>query len=167
MLKSLRPLATAVVLCAPFLGGASGCENKETCNEAIRVTRDALSKEHTAVARQWRDYAWKVCSDQSQLAPLDQEIVAKEAEVKKRAEDEAKRVADAAKKRMDTAQRVWLNFDKEEEEKQTLDRLETYRDKAEKMSEGLPDEYKKQIDAYNAKEFARRQRNIKKREEKK
>jgi hypothetical protein len=162
LLDSLRPLAIAVVLCSPVLAGASGCEDTEACNEAIRITRDALTKEHTASARQWRDHAWKVCSDQGLLAPLDQEIVAKEAEVKKRAEDEAQRLADAAKQRMKTAQRVWAGFDKLEEPKRTAERLETHREKAETMTEGLPEEYRKQIEAYNTKEYARRQKNLKK-----
>jgi hypothetical protein len=163
---SLRQLVLFIAACSPFLGGASACEDSAACDEAVRVTRDAISKGQTASARQWREHAWKVCRDTAALGPLDQEIVAKEAELKKQVEDAAKKVADAAKSRMNAAQRVWAQFDELDEKKQTLDRLEQYEEKAETMSDGLPDEYKKQLDQYNAGELARRKKRVKKLEEK-
>lgn len=142
------------------LSGATltGCVDKEKCDEALRVTREALAKEQPDIARQWRDRAWKICNDSNVTSPLDQEIVAKETELSKRAADLAKQVADAAQKRMSTAGSVWRGFDTQEEKDRTPERLEVYRAKAEHMSDGLPPEYAQQIQAYNAREYDRRKR---------
>jgi hypothetical protein len=141
---------TLSVLCA------SGCVDKEKCDEAIRVTRDSLSKQQPDLARQWRDRAWKICSDSNLTAPLDKEIVDKEAEIAKKAADAAKAVADAAQSRINTAQKTWLTFDKLDEKDHTEERLDTYKDRAARYSQGLPPEYAKQVDDYNAGQYAKR-----------
>jgi hypothetical protein len=135
---------------------ASACKDQEKCDEAIRVTREAINKEQTDVARQWRDRAWKMCDDPATVANLDKEILAKEEEVKKRAEDEAKKVADAAQARMEKAGKVWKKFDKLEDDDKTLSRLDKHRETAERMTKGLPDDYKKQIEKFNDKQYKRR-----------
>ena len=145
-------------LLGALLGGlcTTGCVDKEKCDEALRVTREALSKEQPDIARQWRDRAWKICNDSAITSPLDKEILDKETELKKRAEDLQKQVADAAKKRINTAQAVWLGFDKLEEKDRTLERLTAHQHKASRMARGLPPEYQKQIEDYNAREFGKR-----------
>jgi hypothetical protein len=137
-----------------------GCVDKEKCDEAMRVTRDALSKEQPDLARQWRDRAWKICADSTLTSPLDKEIVDKEAEIAKKAADLVKNVADAAQNRMNTAQKVWLGFDKLDEKDHTEERLDAYRDKASRMSQGLPPEYAKQVDDYNNGQYAKRKASL-------
>jgi hypothetical protein len=135
----------------------TGCVDKEKCDEAVRVTREALSKEQPDLARQWRDRAWKICDDSAITSPLDQQILEKEAELKKREEDLQKQVAESAKKRINTAQKVWLAFDQLEEKDRTADRLAAHKQKAAKMAQGLPPEYQKQIEDYNQREFGKRE----------
>jgi hypothetical protein len=135
---------------------AVGCVDKEKCEQAVTVTRDALAKEQTDIARQWRDRAWKMCDDPAGTQALDKEIVDKEAEIRKRAEDAAKAAGLAAQQRMNTATAVWKGFDALDEKERTLDRLEPYREKASRMSTGLAPEYAQQVDVYNAREYAKR-----------
>jgi hypothetical protein len=136
--------------------GATGCVDKEKCDEAVRVTRDALSKEQPDLARQWRDRAWKICSDPNLTAPLDKEITDKEAELAKRAGDQQKQIADAAQQRMNTATTVWRTFDKLDPKAQTEPQLAAHKAKADRMSQGLPPDYAKQVDDYNSREYAKR-----------
>src|SRR5690349_3296712 len=147
----LRATAVATVLVL-----AVGCVDKEKCEQAVSVTRDALAKEQTDLARQWRDRAWKMCNDPSGTQALDKEIVDKEAEIAKRTEDAAKQAGLAAQQRMNTAAAVWKGFDALEEKDRTVERLEPYREKAARMSAGLAPEYAQQLDAYNAREYAKR-----------
>lgn len=138
-------------------GAASvGCVDKEKCDEAVRVTRDALAKEQPDLARQWRERAWKICNDSAITTPLDKEITDKEAELAKRTADLAKQVADAAQKRMNTATAVWHGYDAQPEKDRNLQRLEVYRAKAESMADGLPPEYGQQLQAFNSREYAKR-----------
>lgn len=147
---------TAIAATLGALVLITGCVDKEKCEQAVSVTRDALAKEQTDLARQWRDRAWKMCNDQSATQALDKEIVDKEAELRKRADDAAKQAGLAAQQRMNTATAVWKGFDALEEKDRTLERLEPYREKASRMSAGLAPEYTTQIDAYNAREYAKR-----------
>lgn len=139
---------------------STGCVDKEKCDEALRVTRDALAKEQPDLARQWRERAWKICDDSTVTSPLDQEIVNKEAELSKRAADLAKQVADAAQKRMTTASQVWHGFDAEDEKDRTAARLDVYKAKADRMTDGLPPEYAQQIQTYNSAEYEKRKQAI-------
>jgi hypothetical protein len=145
---------------------ATGCVDQEKCDEAVRVTRDALSKEQTDLARQWREYAWKTCDDTAMTATLDQEIVAKEAEIAKKAADEIKKIQDAAQQRLKAAANVWAKFSKLDVEKQTAENLKRYRDKAEQMAEDLPDEFVKQIQEYNEKLYDKLQDRVEELEKK-
>jgi hypothetical protein len=154
VLASCGVLRGAAVASALVL--AAGCVDKEKCEQAVTVTRDALAKEQTDLARQWRDRAWKMCDDQAGTQALDKEIVDKEAELRKRADDAAKAAGLAAQQRMNTATAVWRGFDALDEKDRTLERLEPYREKASRMSSGLAPEYAQQIDVYNASEYAKR-----------
>lgn len=138
----------------------SACKDQEKCDEAIRVTRDAINKEQMDLARQWRDRAWKKCDDPATISNLDKEILAKEDEIKKRAEAEAKKVADAAQKRMEQAGKIWKKFDKLDKKKKTLSRLDTYRETAGRTTKGLPDAYVKQIKEFNDTQYKRRKKRL-------
>ena len=161
-LKFLAAPAAAFLLLSP-----AGCVDKEKCEEAIRVTRDALAKDQPALARQWRDRAWNMCNDAATVGNLDKEILDKEAAIKKRAEDEQKAIADAAQKRMNTSTALWKRFDKLSSKKQTLAQLEKYNEKAADMKDGLPEQYAKQVEDFNEKQFEKRKKRIEKREKEK
>lgn len=149
---------SAFVACVLSGVALVGCVDKEKCEEAIRVTRDSLAKEQPALARQWRERAWKICNDSAMTATLDKEIVDKETEIAKKAADLQKQVADAAQARMKTAGTVWRGYDALEEKQRTVANLDLYREKASHMSQGLPADYAKQIDDYNQREYDRRRR---------
>jgi len=53
-----------------------------------------MGSEDFALAKQWREYAWKNCEDQTSLASLDQELANKEAEVTHRKAEEATKGAE-------------------------------------------------------------------------
>ena len=126
----LAPLSFAI-----GVFGTTGCVDKEKCEEAIRVTRDALSKEQPDIARQWRERAWKICSDAAMTATLDKEIVDKEAELAKRAADAIKAVGESAQQRLNTATGVWKAYDKLSEKDHNAERLEAHRQTAARMSQ--------------------------------
>ncbi|MBX3128599.1 MAG: hypothetical protein KF718_17890 [Polyangiaceae bacterium] len=71
-----------------------GCNQKDQgkCDNGKSVTKQAVASEDFALARQWRDYAYKHCADAAALKALDDEIVSKEAEVTSR-KAEQQRVA--------------------------------------------------------------------------
>jgi hypothetical protein len=164
--RQIRKCPVLTILVAASTLSSAGCTNKEQCDEGVRVTRDALTKEQTELARQWREYTWKVCQDAQLVSQLDREILDKETEIRKRAEDEAKKIGEAAQQRMTQAGKVWVAFDELDEKRQTRDRLLQYKDKAAKMGQGLPEEYVKQIEDYNEREFERRDTRLAKKETK-
>jgi hypothetical protein len=135
---------------------ATGCVDKEKCDEAIRVTRDALSKDQPDLARQWRERAWKLCNDATLTAPLDKEIVDKEAELAKRAADAQKQLGEAAQQRLNQATSVWKAYDALDAKDRTAAMLDEYKSRAGRMTQGLPPEYAKQVEDYNAAQYARR-----------
>ena len=152
--KGIRPTCFAWALFAVF--GAPACVDKQKCDEAISVTRDALTKDQPDIARQWRDRAWKLCNDATLTSPLDKEIVDKEAELAKRAADSAKQMADAAQQRLNQATTIWKSYDALDPKDRTAAKLEQYKANAARMTQGLPPEYAKQIDDYNAAQYSRR-----------
>lgn len=154
--SSLRRFVS-VPLVAGVLGLlAGGCVDKEKCDEAVKVTRDALAKEQPDIARQWRERAWKICNDATMTAALDKEIVDKEAELAKRNADAVQAVAASAQQRMNTGTAVWRAYDKLDPKEHSPEVLDAYRQKAEKMGQGLPPEYAAQIATYNSGEYEKR-----------
>jgi hypothetical protein len=149
-----RRVGATLAVAAAVLAG--GCVDKEKCDEAIRVTRDALGKEQPDIARQWRDRAWKICNDSTLTSGLDKEITDKEAELAKRVADNAKQIADAAQQRLNQATSLWKSFDHEAEKERTAERLDQFKSKAAQMAQGLPPEYAKQVEDYNESQYARR-----------
>jgi len=150
-----RSVGPAFVVAAASIF-ATACVDKEKCDEAIRVTREALTKEQPDIARQWRDRAWKICNDSTLTSGLDKEITDKEAELAKRVADNAKQVADAAQQRLNQATSLWKAFDHEDEKLRTAERLDQFKTKAAQMAQGLPPEYAKQVLDYNESQYARR-----------
>lgn len=72
---------------------ASGCKKKdaEKCDNALKVSRQAADTGDFALARQWREYAYKHCEDPASLQALDKDIVDKEKQLlEKKAAEEAK-----------------------------------------------------------------------------
>lgn len=90
----LKVLGTAVLSSAAL----AGCSQKsaEKCADGQKVARQAIESGDFALAKQWREYAYKQCADTSALAALDQEIVNKEAAATAEAERAAKSKADTA-----------------------------------------------------------------------
>jgi hypothetical protein len=77
---------------------ALGCNQKdaEKCTQALNVARQSATAEDFALAKQWREYAYKQCDDQSTLATLDRELTDSEAASIARKEAEAKKKAEKA-----------------------------------------------------------------------
>ena len=101
-----RRVGQALVVAAASVF-ATACVDKEKCDEAIRVTREALTKEQPDIARQWRDRAWRICNDSTLTSGLDKELTDKEAELAKRVADNAKQIADGAQQRLNQATSLW------------------------------------------------------------
>jgi hypothetical protein len=74
----------------------SSCKRKdpEKCQQGITVAKQALAAEDVPLAKQWREYAWKNCEDQTTLQSFDQELVNREAEIAKRQADQATQQAE-------------------------------------------------------------------------
>jgi hypothetical protein len=89
MLKSALPLAAIVVI-------SLGCSNKDKdkCDEALRVTRQSLQVENTALASQWRERAYTYCDEAATLQALDAEIVKTNSDIQQRRTAEETRKAE-------------------------------------------------------------------------
>jgi hypothetical protein len=99
-LESRTPLAVRIgarlsagvfALVALSVLPVSGCKRKdpEKCQQGITVAKQALAAEDVPLAKQWREYAYKNCEDQTALSSFDQELVNREAEITKRQADQA------------------------------------------------------------------------------
>lgn len=85
-----------VLLVAPL---ALGCQsrNAEKCDQGFSVTRQAIKSNDFALAKQWREFSYKMCDpagqDKEGLVALDQELSSAEATVKAKADADAQRKA--------------------------------------------------------------------------
>lgn len=92
----LRP-GTSCALALVLL--ALGCQtrNAEKCEQGFSVTRQAIKSNDFALAKQWREFAYKMCDpagqDKEGLVALDQELSTAEASVKAKADADAQRKA--------------------------------------------------------------------------
>jgi hypothetical protein len=92
----LRPGTSLVVGCVLF---ALGCQtrNAEKCEQGLTVTKQTVKSSDFAAAKQWREFAYKMCDaagqDKDALASLDKELSSAEATVKANADAEAQRKA--------------------------------------------------------------------------
>lgn len=74
-----------------------GCQtrNAEKCEQGFSVTRQAIKSNDFALAKQWREFSYKMCDpsgqDQSNLTALDQELSSAEASFKSKADADAQR----------------------------------------------------------------------------
>jgi hypothetical protein len=84
-------LALLTLACVSLAGCKKG--DPEKCTQAQTVVRTAAANGDFASARQWRDYAYQQCEDQSTLPALDQSIVQAEsaATAKKTADEQERR----------------------------------------------------------------------------
>lgn len=91
-----RPGTSLALLLASL---ALGCNAKDAakCNQGFDVTRQAIKSSDFAVAKQWREYAYKQCDaagdDKQGLSTLDQELSTAEATFKAAADAAAQRKA--------------------------------------------------------------------------
>ncbi len=87
--------------------GTTGCKRKDAakCDEALGVARKSADVADFALARQWREYAYKHCEDSGQLQALDKEIVDKE-----RAHQEKEAAEAALRKEVDDLARVFADW---------------------------------------------------------
>ncbi|HTM43989.1 MAG TPA: hypothetical protein VL137_03485 [Polyangiaceae bacterium] len=140
----------------------SACKDKQKCDEAVQTTRQALTVDDTALARQWRDRSFKMCGDKAQLATLDKEILAKEDEAVTRAQAAAKKARDLAQSKVDEINRLWLGIDKLDAFQHEGKKLEKDKVEAEiknAYSEGkralreVDDAYQQELQQYNAGEY--------------
>jgi hypothetical protein len=95
-LRAGRTATAALLSTLLFLPALSSCKKKdpEKCQQGLTTTRQALGAEDFALARQWRDYAYKQCEDTTVLGALDQELVNKEADTNRRAQEQAQKKAE-------------------------------------------------------------------------
>jgi hypothetical protein len=93
---SFRPGTSLAVGCVVL---ALGCQTRDAdkCNQGFDVTRQAIKSNDFALAKQWREFAYKNCDaagqDKDGLATLDKELSTAEATVKANADAEAQRKA--------------------------------------------------------------------------
>ena len=75
--------ATLAGVCLTVL--LAGCQMKdpEKCQQALDTARKAADTQDQALVAQWREYAYKHCSEPVDLQRLDQDLVAKQAEQRK------------------------------------------------------------------------------------
>ncbi len=77
----------SMVLALGFgLQALTACDRKdpEACEEALTTTRQAIARETFDAAQQWREFAWKQCSEKATLEALDKDLTGKRAEVEAR-----------------------------------------------------------------------------------
>lgn len=65
------------LFCALLLAGCHKTD-PNACSHAMNVARESMKDQNVALARRWRDYAWKQCTDKTALQNLDKELVSDE-----------------------------------------------------------------------------------------
>lgn len=91
-----RPAAGTLGLGMLVVVGAQGCKqgDPEKCTQAQTVIAQAADAEDFGSARQWREYAYKMCEDRGPLTALDLKITEKETAAQQRKAAEEKKKAD-------------------------------------------------------------------------
>jgi hypothetical protein len=134
----------------------TGCEDNKQCDESVATLKKSIEVKDFAAARNWRDYAWKACSERAVFATLDKSILDGEAAEVQRVADTAKQVAAEGQKRIDAAQRLWRNFDAQDKAARTAQALAGVLEQAKRLEAGLSPEYAQQISAYNQAQYEKR-----------
>jgi len=93
MLPSRTTSALGVLILIALSIPACQKKDPEKCAEAQATTKQALAIGDFALARQWREHAYKQCDDPGALSALDKEVVDTEAALtaKKEAEEQKKK----------------------------------------------------------------------------
>jgi hypothetical protein len=164
MNRSIRETTWAswALLSAIALGLLGGCKDKQKCDEAVQTTRQAIGVENMPLARQWREFTWKVCADTALQSTIDQEILNKEKELRTRVEDAAKKAREDAEAKLKEAGDAWHDFDRLEEKERTESKLKETNTKAKRLARGLQEPYATQIQDYNTKQFQKRMKRLEK-----
>lgn len=152
-----------ILLAAFATAAAPGCKDQEKCDEALETARKSMQEEYLdmGAAREWREHAGKICGAGAELEALDKEIVAKEAELIKTAEENAKTEAANGQRALAAAVKLWKKFDRLDEKARDSKALTSYFAKAKKLTaQGLSDEYKQQVDSYNSKQYKARKKKL-------
>jgi hypothetical protein len=91
-MQPFRPI-TALGFVLSIALGLPGCQKKdpEKCAQAQATTKQALAIGDFALARQWREHAYKQCDDPGALSALDKEVVDTEAALTAKKEAEAQK----------------------------------------------------------------------------
>jgi hypothetical protein len=84
MARALNVVSSLLVVASGLAGFGCNRADPAKCDQALKVTREAIDHENFAGAQQWREYAWKQCEDRSTLDALDRQLVAKRGEVETR-----------------------------------------------------------------------------------
>src|SRR5262245_60195560 len=90
-MSSFRPASALALI--PFVLCIQGCQKKdpEKCAQAQATTKQALAIGDFALARQWREHAYKQCDDPGALSALDKEVVDTEAALTAKKEAEGRK----------------------------------------------------------------------------
>ncbi|MEZ4227106.1 MAG: hypothetical protein R3B13_39575 [Polyangiaceae bacterium] len=75
--------------------GACNRKDPAKCDNAKSTIQRAIGSEEFAVARQWRDYAYKQCADPADLSTVDKQITDAEAEATRRKTEAETKARDA------------------------------------------------------------------------
>jgi hypothetical protein len=144
-----------------LVGGLSSCDkllgnNSSQCEQSVNTVRQAVSFKDFPLARQWREYAWKVCDERAVFATLDKEIIDAEARAATETAQAAKKAQQLAQKRINAAQALWRQFDAQEASKRTPEALDATAESAKRLERGLTPAYAQKLQAYNDSEKQKR-----------
>jgi len=91
-----RPAAGTLGLSLFVVVSAQGCKqgDPEKCTQAQTVITQSVDAENFDAARQWREYAYKMCEDRGPLTALDLKLTEKETAAQQRKAAEEKKTAD-------------------------------------------------------------------------
>lgn len=155
-------LGTVGVLSALLGLTAVGCQDKEKCDDALRTARQAMQDEYLdmQLARQWRDYAGKACGAGESLAALDQEILAREAELAKQEQEKAAAAEAAGRQAIETSKQLWRDYDDLDAKQRDREQLKSTYSKAKKLVSGLTEAYAQQVQEYNEKQYEKRKQKL-------
>jgi hypothetical protein len=145
-------LCVAVVLASL----ATGCEDKQRCDDSVATTKKAIDVKDFKAARQWRDFTWKACSDKAVIATFDKAILDGEAAERTAAADAVKSVKKEAQQRINRAQRAWYAFDGLEKSARTQEALDKTLSSTKRFGSGLPPEYAQKLADFNQAEYEKR-----------
>jgi hypothetical protein len=95
-MSPFRPVSALALI--PFVLCIQGCQKKdpEKCSQAQATTKQALAIGDFALARQWREHAYKQCDDPGALSALDKEVVDTEAALAAKKEAEGRKQKETA-----------------------------------------------------------------------